>query len=156
MVKRFKPPARIVAGLGGVRYTDTMPQTQFTQYVRGQMQGIINNFIAWTDHMKDQSGDVLVEAMRPTFEKTQRIVPVKSGALRRSGYLEKRRRGDQVDAEIGYARGGNPRYAVLQHENLEFYHEPPTSAKFLERPLLEDATLIQDRIIKLYREASGV
>jgi len=156
MAKPFKPPARIVAGLGGVRYTDTMPQQAFESYVRKQSKGLIDNFVAWTEHMEEQAADVLMEALQPTFDKSQELVPKDTGDLQRSGYLEKGRVAGRPTVEIGYARGGVPHYAVLQHENLEFYHDPPTSAKFLERPLLEDSNNIQKRIVAGFKRASSV
>jgi hypothetical protein len=73
-----------------------------------------------------------VEALEPTFDKSQELVPVLTGALKRSGFLGVgESRGKKV-AEIGYGRGGVPFYAARVHEDLDVYHKPPTQAKFLE------------------------
>lgn len=156
MVKKFAPPIKASIGRARIPFTDTSPQSSFERAVRGQMQNILKNYTAWVNHMEGVSPEVLKTALVPTFEKSQVYVPKDTRALRNSGYLETRQFRGRTVVEIGYARGGTPNYAAKVHEDLEAYHEGPTQAQFLLRPLLEDEKDIQDRIFLGYMEASGV
>lgn len=95
---------------------------------------------------------IMVEALRPTFEKSQVLVPVKTGVLKASGFLRESTFRGVPGAEIGYADGGRPFYAAKVHEDLDVFHKPPTQAKFLEQPLLEDIDNIKNRVIFLIKE----
>ncbi len=156
MVKRFKPPLRARIGKGRIPYSDESSSASFTRQVRKQLDAVIRNMKAWTEHMHQESDDVLFEALEPTFEKSKVYVPKDTQALLRSGYLEKRLFRGRGIVEIGYSRGGNPHYGPTVHENLEVYHAPPTRSRFLLTALEEDASAIQDRIAAKYKEASGV
>lgn len=157
MVKRFRPPIRANVGRARVPYTDTSSQAEFERAIREQLRGVLKNYAAFVGHMGEVSADVLVEALEPTFAKSQQRVPKDTRALMQSGYLEKRTFRGKAIAEIGYGRGGFPHYAAVVHEDLEVNHPGEgEEAKFLERPLLEDEGSIQARIIRGMREASGV
>lgn len=121
-------------------------EASYTRSIRSQMDTILENFNRVVNGLEEISADGLEYALRPTFEKSQELVPVDTGDLKNSGYLEVRRTARGVAAEIGYSKGGNPHYGPFVHETLEFYHEPPTQAKFLEQPLIED----RDEIVKRY------
>jgi hypothetical protein len=154
-VKRFIP---LRVNIGPKRLSDRMSDDYMLAVldVREQFKRVLRNFEAWIVHMEGETVKILKEALRPTFDRSQIFVPRKTGALKESGYLEVRTFRGKVVAEMGYGRGGQPKYAIIQHENLEYYHDPPAQAKFLERPLLEDADEIRRRCIALYKEASGV
>lgn len=128
-------------------------------YERGVQQSLkqvlmeLNRFV---DHVDDQSVEVLREALEPTFEKSQEYCPEDTGDLKRSGYLETRTFRGQAAVEIGYGKGGFPHYAALVHERTDFFHAPPTRAKFLQAALEEDAGNIQARIVSGFKVASGV
>lgn len=156
MAKRFVPPVRSTIGRARIPYTDTTAQGEFERAIRTQMQGVIKNMMAFTKHMESQSADVIKDALRPTFEKSQVYVPKDTRALMKSGYLESRQFRGRTVVEIGYARGGTPHYAAQVHEDLTMHHEEPTQAQFLLRPLLEDEDRIQRDIVKGMEEASGV
>lgn len=144
MAKPFKP---IRPSLGPVRNGSEAARA---------MKQLTDQFSRWTVHMTEQSGQVLLEALRPTFEKSKEYCPYKTGALRNSGYLEIRRvgllRGWQ--AEIGYGRGGLPHYTIIVHE-MPTYHKPPTRYKWLQAALQEDGDEIQRRITEGLKSASG-
>lgn len=152
MIRRFK------ARIGRERVGGAVPDSigSATLDVRSQMNAIIQEYFRWTQHMEEQADDVLYEALKPTFEKTQQRVPLKDGDLIASGYLEKRTFRGNATVEIGYAKGGSPEYAIEQHENLEYNHAEGRTAKYLERPLLEDADAIQSAIMRGFREAANV
>ena len=156
MPRRFKVPINARVGSSRLLSTDTSSQAQFTKGIRDQMAVILKNFTSFTQHLTDEGGEILVEALTPTFERSKELVPKDTSALLNSGYLEKRTLRNRVVVEIGYSRGGNPHYGPFVHENLEVFHEEPTQAKFLEAPLLENADQIRADIIKGFKEASGV
>lgn len=91
-------------------------------------------------------------ALIPAFEESQRIVPVDTHALKNSGYLEivqVGRRGNRRSVvEIGYGRGGEPPYAAVVHENMQYRHKKPTQAKFLQKPLLQHLQHMERMIAK--------
>jgi hypothetical protein len=116
------------------------------------MQVIAADFNAFIRHFENMAPEVLLEAYRPTFEKSQAYCPKRTGALVRSGYLEKS--GNSIG--IGYGRGGTPHYAAMVHEDTTMPHQPPTRAKFLQSALDEDYNEILTRITKLSSFAAGM
>jgi hypothetical protein len=60
--------------------------------------------------------------------------PVKTGALRSTGKTELTVTPDEITCDIGYGSDA-VNYAYRQHEDLSFYHNPPTKAKYLEDPI---------------------
>lgn len=155
MVRAFQP---LKANVGRSRIGASIPANFANpqRQVRSQFQAILREYYRWTRHMDTESVEVLKEALEPTFQKSQQIVPYKDGDLMASGYLETRTFRGKATVEIGYARGGKPEYAVRQHEDLELNHPNGGQAKFLERPLADDANDIQARVIQGMRKASGV
>lgn len=75
--------------------------------------------------------------MERIYAESQTLVPVDTGALQESGkFTPAQLVGGVVEADITY---GNEMvdYAVVVHEDLQTYHEPPTGAKYLENPAAE-------------------
>ena len=71
------------------------------------------------------------------FAESQRIVPVDTGTLRRSGVVEPPNpSAAKPEVIIGYG-GLAKAYALVQHENLDYRHNSPEQAKYLEQPVLE-------------------
>lgn len=123
--------------------------------IRQQMSVLekdIDNIIAGIEL---QSEDALVEALRPIYERSQVLVPVKTGALKESGYLEGEMDGSVARASVGYAQEHDPGYAVFVHENLEARHRAPTQAKFLQQPVEEQMGEIRGRIVDYLRKVMG-
>lgn len=121
-----------------------------------QFRAIEENFRQWTLHLFGQSGEVLKQALQPTLDKAIMYCPVKTGALRKSAYLEVRRAGllRGWQAEIGFGRGGVPNYAIYVHE-VPYKHKDPTRWKFLQAALQEDSSAIQQRLAGGYRTVAG-
>lgn len=114
------------------------------------MERVLKNYGRLISHIEQATPEILMEAMQPTFDKSQEYVPVDTSALKESGYLEivEYRRTPRV--EIGYGRNGEPDYAVAVHENLEWRHKSPTRAKYLQSAINEDEQAIRGRIIRAY------
>lgn len=131
-------------------------QEAFTRSLRTSMKDIEKNLMAFIKSVGDVSEEVLYEALRPTFDKSQRYTPKDTGDLVRSGYLETKRTARGAMVEIGYGKGGAPFYAVYVHERTDLVHKSPTRAKFLQSALEEDEKTIQDRIVKGFKEKTGI
>lgn len=119
---------------------------------RSSMARVISNYRRLINELENVTPDILLEALEPTFEKSQEYCPYDTGRLRDSGYLQITQFRGNPTVEIGYGLGGEPPYTVNVHENLEWRHKYPTRAKWLEVALLEDDQAIQQRIISAYKE----
>ncbi|MGD9727682.1 MAG: hypothetical protein AB7L09_21635 [Nitrospira sp.] len=148
-IRRFKP-SRINFGT-----TARMSKYGGARQLRTQLDRLEKVIGAFAAHMHNEVPQVLEAALRPTFEKSQERVPKRTGALKRSGYLEVRKTPRGTEIEMGYARGGRPNYALLVHE-LPRYHKPPTTWKFLENPIKEDIGRIERDLVVGFGYASGV
>ncbi len=111
----------------------SMPwEAGYTRDIREAMQKIIKNYGTTVRAIKAESLPALKFALNPIYRKSQQLVPVRSGRLKRSGFIMARMTAFGPQGVVGYARAGSPDYAVLQHENLEFRHAGNTQAKYLE------------------------
>lgn len=126
-------------------------QAEFTRSLRENMRQIEKNLKLFIDSVERMTPEILYEALRPTFDKSQRYCPKDTGDLRRSGYLEVKQTARGGMVEIGYGRGGQPFYAVYVHERTDISHKSPTRAKFLQSALEEDEPEIQKRIVQGYK-----
>lgn len=123
--------------------------------LRRQLNLLEKNFRMLAEHMTEESVQIVLDALRPTFNKSQEIVPKDTLALMKSGYLKAvRDRKGRVQAEIGYAYRGYPFYAVFVHE-MPIPHKPPTQWKYLEQPLKEDMEDIRRRLAAGLKIAGG-
>lgn len=118
--------------------------------IQSQMKQIEDAIKSIVKQFGDATPELVLEAMKPTFEIAKEYCPKDTGALVDSGYLESVGTKTQPRVEIGFARGGQPFYAVLVHENMEMYHASPTRAKFLQAAIEEDMANIERRIYDNY------
>lgn len=91
------------------------------------------------------------------FAKSQVLVPVDTGALRGSGGVSAPQQSAQgYFVDVFYGGPAAP-YALMVHEILENYHNPPTQAKYLEQPFMQSLSELQNnisrRIISIVRSA---
>lgn len=66
------------------------------------------------------------------LEKSKPLVPVDTGDLKDTGHVFISRTGSTSEFEAQVSYGTH--YAIYVHEDLGAFHQPPTSAKFLEIP----------------------
>lgn len=143
--------------VGASRYSSAVSSRKdFGHAIKDQLQAVIDNYIGWVKSIDGQMAEILLEALEPTFQWSQEIVPVHTGALKDSGYLETGTFRGHTTVDMGYAKGGTPPYAVYVHEALTYFHEPPTQAKFLQAPIEWDANNIQLRVQQGIATAAGV
>lgn len=116
-----------------------------------QLRKMEQEFTRFLGHLTDQSAQVVAAAFQPTFELSRVYCPKDTYELVNSGELvvvERMKSGTRgpTTVEIQYGRTGRPYYAVFVHEIMWYRHDPPTSAKFLERALKEDMNNVLDRL----------
>lgn len=152
MVARFVP--RI--GRAAVRSSVSTPTANATFAARRAMQDVIKEYTRWVQHVEDVTPEILVEALEPAFKLSQIYCPQDTGKLKKSGYLESTTFRGIPTVEIGYGKGGDPDYAAVVHENMEYRHKAPTKAKFLQAALEEQDGDIKERILSRLKHAAGV
>lgn len=148
---------RLKASVGRQRITALTPgnQTAYIRSIRDQFKRIVENYEDMIEQVEDQSTELLLDALKPTFELSQKYVPVDTQDLKNSGFLEIDKSSKNPRVIIGYAKGGDPYYAVFVHEMVNLTHEAPTRAKFLLAALEEEEAAIQQRIVKGYKQMVG-
>lgn len=132
-------------------------EARYIASLRAQFKVITDNCERIVQAMKGKpSAEILLDALQPTFRLSQKYVPVLSGDLKASGFLEIDSTSKFPRVVIGYARGGNPHYAALVHERVDIGHASPTRSKYLLAALEEDSANIQKRIVRGYKKMLGV
>jgi len=99
--------------------------------------------------IQDATVDGLGKAAEHLLGESRRIVPIEEATLERSGVAS-------VDpARMMSAVSFDTVYAVRQHEELTWRHDAGRSAKYLERPMHEQAPVIQQIIAAEVRKATA-
>jgi hypothetical protein len=123
--------------------------------INAQLKDLQDIFQSIIDQVEHVTPEIMLTAVMPTFQKSQIYCPFATGALRRSGFAEVVATGNQPRVEVGYAKGGNPPYAVFVHEMTSHYRRPPTRSKFLQAAMLEDIPAIRERLLADYKTFMG-
>ena len=121
---------------------------EYTRYARESMAQVIHNYNMLIAGIHNILPEVLVQALHPTFKKSQEYCPIKTGALRESGTLRVNKGLKQPRAEISYG-GKDIFYAAIVHERTDLNHKSPTRAKFLQSAMEEDAGEYRGRVVAL-------
>lgn len=145
MAMQSRTRNRFFARIGGARVTDK--RRKATYGARRGMQGIIKEYQKFVDTVEAATPQILYEALLPAFELSKEYCPKDTGAMVASGYLEITTFRGRPTVQIGYGRGGTPSYTARVHENMEWKHEYPTRAKWLQVALAESRERIQNGII---------
>lgn len=146
------------ASVGRVRFGKNVYSAEVAvgMDVREQMKHLTRNLEDLISNLQQLTEPALYYGMQPIWEESQTIVPVDTGDLKASGFFNVNTSGATVSAEIGYARGGDPSYAVFVHENLEMYHKPPTTAKFLQNPFNHHLDEVVPRVVRYMVDSTGL
>lgn len=86
------------------------------------------------------------KAMGIIYDASQPLVPVDTGALKRSGKIEEVDKGLKIKYHSENPKNGY-NYAVIQHENTSFNHRVG-QAKYLEDAIKNNLDKIEDAIVK--------
>lgn len=146
---------RFSASVGSYTRKATGSPYAMAQQARSDFQKIVRNWQRFVNHVENVSADIMVEALKPTFDLSQTYTPKLTGALRESGYIETTHRGKMPRVEIGYGKHGSPEYAAIVHEKVEYRHNPPTRSKFLEAAMNETVGELRNRLIVQYKRITG-
>jgi len=128
----------------------------FVEAIRKGMRDLQKNMLYIIQQFEDVTPEFMVEALQPIFDESQILVPVDTGDLKASGYLEivSGRTGD-IWVDMGYGRNNKPDYAAYVHEMVQIPHKPPTQAKFLEKPVNDGMLNIIDTLAAKYKDFGG-
>lgn len=86
------------------------------------------------------------KAMGIIYDASQPLVPVDTGALKRSGKIEEVNNGMKIKYHSENPNNGY-NYAVIQHENTSFNHRVG-QAKYLEDAIKSNMDKIEEAIVK--------
>lgn len=123
---------RMVIGHQKMTRRISVTEANYVEVIREQTKTVIDNMEKVIAHVNDVSAEALTYGLKPIYDESQKLVPVDTGRLKRSGYYEVRKFKRGPVAEIGYGRYGDPHYALYVHE-IPMVHLPPTTFKFLEK-----------------------
>lgn len=112
---------------------------------------IERRFSMFVEHVNEQTPGIIRQAVQATFWKSQKYCPKDTWRLVNSGYMEDKKVGKNgYFIEMGYARDGDPEYAVWVHERPA-WHMAPTRWKFLQAAIEEDANEIRRRLVSGFK-----
>lgn len=131
-------------------------EPRYVAMMNAQVRALTADLDYIFQQFKDVTPELIKEAMQPIFDRSQYYCPVDTQALKNSGYLEITEFRGRPRVEIGYARGGFPRYAPYVHEMTHLSHKAPTRAKFLQAAVDEELFGTIDRIAAGYKRFMGV
>lgn len=152
-----RSPVPIEAVIGRVRITRAVGASEagYIAHMREQSKVIAENMRKAVQHIENSTPDALLFGMEPIYDESQRLVPVDTGRLKRSGFTAARKRVGGVTAQIGYGRLGRPFYAAFVHERLDIRHAPPTQAKYLETAVMSKLGDFRRRVELFMRRLTG-
>jgi hypothetical protein len=70
----------------------------------------------------------MFDAVNAIARGADKLVPVDTGNLRSSRMVDIKQAGSRIEAEVSYG-GTGAAYALVQHENLDFWHPPKPPGK---------------------------
>ncbi len=96
---------------------------------------------------KEATAALFIEAQEILTRSRQDFVPVDMGILRSDSGVTNPTRSAKAEVTIWYGAGPAEKYAIPQHERLDFKHTVG-GPKYLERPLLEAVSGMAARLGK--------
>lgn len=123
---------------------------------KAQAAQVISNLQEVIRSVDGATPEAIEAGLRLIFNKSQEYVPVLSGELKESGYVEVVPGFFRHKGEVGYARNGRPDYAIIVHELVENQHEAPTSAKYLQKAVEEELDKVAAVMVKVIQRQSGI
>ena len=131
-------------------------EASYTRSIRRQAEQIERNLAGVLRGIKELTPGALRHGLQPIFDESQKLVPVLTGDLKKSGRLHTDVTSRGVVGLIAYAEGGKPFYAVFVHERLDLKHDGETQAKFLEEAVNRKVGQVGPRIKAYFRRETGV
>ena len=150
--------AGIQLNVGRQRVTHVVSPSEanYIAAIKAQSKLLVDNMQKVVAHINNVTPEAIKFGLKPILDESQRLVPVSSGKLKRSGFVETRQTAKGTVAAIGYGRYGRPTYAAFVHENLTTRHAPPTQAKFLEVAVNTKIDAFANRVYTYMRKNGGL
>jgi len=145
---------RAHVGSGTRKSTGSSPYAM-AQQARKDFAQISKNWSNMVLQIKARAPEIMVYALKPTFDLSQKYVPKKTHALQNSGYIEITDVGNRPRVEVGYGKGGVPPYAAIVHEKIEYKHQHPTRSKFLQAAMEQTVGEVRNRLIDGFKTFTG-
>lgn len=146
--------------IGRVRVTRVVSVSEagYIRNMRKQADNIVGKLVMIANRFRDATPGAIRYALQPIYEQSQIYVPVRTGKLKRSGFIlaEAEKHSGRVRALIGYARHGQPHYAAFVHEMIHIPHAGVTQAKFLEKAVREKIWTFKARLVESYKAQTGL
>ena len=144
---------RLNIRVGSTRAFDKHPgERGYARAIAREFKGVENALHRLTKHLGDSAPGIMLDVLEPTFDLSQKYVPVDTGKLKGSGYLEITQFRGKPRVELGYGRGGSPGYAAIVHERTDLRHKEPWRAKFLEAAMVETLPQMLNRLKGEFRK----
>lgn len=150
------PRLQLKMGLTKVRKPQYASEPGFVSAVNEQLKVLTEELKDIFDQVEGATAEITKEALEPTFEKSKLYCPKDTHELVNSGYLEVTSFRGKPQVEMGYGKGGSPRYAVYVHEMTQYNHAFPTRSKFMEAAINEDMGSLPHRIADGYMRFMGL
>ena len=101
----------------------------------------------------DAAHDAFTEITKGIKETSQMLVPRKTGALQKSAYRRVDRRGNDINAEVGYDRSGELGYAWIRHqEPAKTYTTPNTTHQYLLLAFNQYEDIVDNVVMATYQK----
>ena len=124
---------------------------------RRDMDQVVSNFNKFCNWLRlDVAPEAMQEALEPTMELSDHYAPKDTHAMVNSRYNAVTKKGGNPHVEVGYNRYGEAPYTILVHEMPQFYHDPPTQYKFLQRAMDEDIPEMVGRVAAKIKRDTGL
>ena len=151
-------PGPLGFSVGRVRVTVAASPSEagYIQSIRKQMDAIGQNLKKVTDRIQNITPEALIFGVQPIFDRSQELVPVDTGTLKSSGFIETRETSQGVGVFVGYGRFGKPHYAGFVHERLDIRHAKGKQAKFLEAAVNEKIGDFTRRVALYIKRETGL
>lgn len=149
-------PIQVNVGRQRITRMVSPSEASYIHSIRTQSKAIADNMRTVVRHIENVLPEAIKYGLEPILIESQRLVPVDTGKLKRSGFIETRKTAAGTAAAIGYGRYGRPTYAAFVHENLALRHAPPTQAKFLEVAVNTKIDDFRRRVEMYMKKATGV
>lgn len=109
---------------------------------------VLENLNALPEQIISALGRALYQEGEGLMAEAKPITPIDTGVLRSSGFVKPPAVTDNdIVVEVGFG-GAAASYALIVHERLDAYHNPPTQAKYLEEPFNRRTKGYNERIAR--------
>lgn len=115
---------------------------------------VLANLRKSVDDIRSSAGTGLTSAAEAIIAESKDIAPYDDGDLYDSAFVDPPKvAGKTTTVDLGYR--GLP-YIIDQHESLHYHHPNGKQAKFLEKPMMEQAPKTLNRIAAEIRKRTGL